>query len=107
VNVKPARRRLALVAKQPSQQAQLARRLVARQPFLEGCERLGGVGLRGIGLDRAGGDEGLVLNMERGRRGGQHGPLYGLRRAKIASRELVLGVCKYSAAYEACSPDEA
>src|SRR3954451_11330728 len=75
MNVKPARRRLVLVGKQPAEQALLAQWLVARQPLLKRGKRLGGVGLRGIGLDRAGGNQRLILCVERGGVGRQHGPL--------------------------------
>src|SRR6476646_9748204 len=75
MNVKPARRRLALVAEQPSQQTELARRLVARQPLFKRGERFGGLCLRRIGLDRAGGNQRLILCVERGGVGRQHGPL--------------------------------
>ena len=74
VNVKPARR-LAVVGKQPAEQALLAGRLVAGKPLFQRRKRLGGARLRRVGLDRAGGDEGLVMDMERGGRGRQHGPL--------------------------------
>src|SRR4051812_2123071 len=80
MHVKPARRRVALVAEQPSQQAELLRRLVTRQPFLERGERLGSLGLRRISLDRPGGDEGLVLVRERGRR---QGPLTASSEGKL------------------------
>ncbi|MHC2510775.1 hypothetical protein ACVII1_006013 [Bradyrhizobium elkanii] len=75
VDVEPARRLVVLVAaEQPPEQALLALRLVAREPFIQRAERLGGAGLRGIGLDRAGGDQGLVV-LEKGTgRGGQHEP---------------------------------
>src|SRR6266536_6605380 len=75
MNVKPPRRRLALVAKQPAKQAELARRLVARQPLLERGERVHSVGLRRIGFDRAGGNQRLILCTERGGVSRQHGPL--------------------------------
>ena len=68
VNVKPARR-LVLVGKQPAEQPLLAHRLVTRKPLLQRAQRLDGARLRGIGLDRAGGDEGLIMGAERGGRG--------------------------------------
>jgi hypothetical protein len=93
MNIETARRRLVLVRKQPAEQALLADRLVARKPLLQGGEGLRGMRLRGIGLNRAGRDEGLIMGVERGGRGGQHDPPYGPNPAKIASRELVQGVC--------------
>ena len=87
MNVKPARRRLALVAEQPAEQAELLRRLVARKPLLERGECLGGFRLRRIGLDRAGGNQRLILCVERGGVGRQHGPLSASSVAEIASRE--------------------
>src|SRR5882724_10005540 len=91
MNIKPARRRLVLVSEKPAEQALLAQRPVAREPVLERAEGLRGERLRGFGLDRAGGDQNLIMGAERGGRGGQHGPSYGPKREKIASRELVLG----------------
>ena len=93
MNVEAARRRLVLVGKQPSKQALLAHWRVAREPLLEVRERLGGLRLRGIGLDRAGGDEALIVGAERGGRGRQHSSSYGPNPAEIASYELVQGVC--------------
>jgi hypothetical protein len=75
MNVKPARRRLILVGEQPAEQALLAQRLVAGKPLFERGKRLGGIGLRRIGLDRAGGNQRLILRAERGGVGRQHGPL--------------------------------
>src|SRR5258707_8429435 len=74
MNVEAAWRRLVLVGKQPAKQALLAHRRVAREPLLEVREHLGGRRLRGVGLDRAGGDEALIMGAERGGRGRQHGP---------------------------------
>ena len=75
VNVEAARRRLVLVGKQPAEQALLAQRLVVRKPLLEFGQGLGGLLLRGVGLDRAGGNQGLIMGAERGGRGRQHGLL--------------------------------
>src|SRR4030081_2449431 len=89
MNIEPARWRLVFVLEQPAQQALLAHWLVARKARLEAGERLGGARLRRIGLDRAGGDEGLIMGVERGGRRKQHGPLYGPSGREIASREMV------------------
>src|SRR6202043_1177396 len=94
VDVEAARRPSVLVGEQPAQQALLAGGLVARKPLLERRKGLDGLFLRGVGLERAGGDEGLIMGAERDGRWRQHGPLYGPSTAKIASRELVQGgVC--------------
>ena len=66
MDVEAARRRLVLVGEQAAEQALLAQRLVAREPLLERGKGLGGARLRGVGLDRAGGDEGLIMGAERG-----------------------------------------
>src|SRR5450631_1383652 len=93
MNIEAARRRAVLVGKQPAQQALLAQGLVAREPPLEAREGIGGLRLRGVGLDRAGGDERLIMGAERrGWSGQQHGPFYGPNIKEIASRELRLGV---------------
>ena len=85
VNVEAARRRLVLVGEQPAEQALLAQRLVARKPLLEVGECLGGLLLRGVGLDRAGGHEGSDNGRGTRRTGEQHGPLTASTRRKIAS----------------------
>src|SRR5712672_2385467 len=73
MNVEAAWRRLVLVGKQPAKQALLAYWLVARKPLLKRRECLGGLRLRGIGLDGAGVHQGLIMDEERGGRGRQHG----------------------------------
>src|SRR5260221_1269839 len=89
MNIESARRRAVLVGKQPAQQALLAQGLVAREPPLKVREGVSGLRLRGVGLDHAGGDEGLIMGAERGGWSGQqHGPSYGLNIKEIASREL-------------------
>src|ERR1700730_14363710 len=93
VNVEAARRPAILVGEQPAQQTVLAQWLILRKPLFKSGKRLDNLGLRGIGLDRAGGDEGLVMGAERGGWRRQHGPPYGPNMAKIASRELVQGLC--------------
>src|SRR5229473_2841684 len=75
MNVEAAWRRLILVRKQPAKQALLAHRHVARKPLLKGRECLDGLRLRGVGLDRAGGNEALIMGAERGGWGREHGPL--------------------------------
>jgi len=80
VNVKSARR-LVLVGKQPAEQTLLAHRLVPRKPLLQRAQCLDRARLRGIGLDRAGGDEGLIVVAERGGRGMT--PPYGPARRKL------------------------
>ncbi len=64
-----------------------------RKSLLEVGQRLGGLFLRDIGLDRAGGNEGPIMGAERGGGGRQHGSPYGLNRKKNASRELVQRLC--------------
>src|SRR5712664_872475 len=75
VDIEAARRRLVLVREQPAKQALLTQGLVARKPLREAREGFGGFGLRGVGFKRAGGDEGLIMGVERGGWCGQHGPL--------------------------------
>ena len=75
MDIQPARRRLRLVGKQPAKQPLLLDRLVARQPLVEISQRPDGLGLRRIGLDRAGGDQRLIMRAERIGRGGQHGSI--------------------------------
>src|ERR1700730_3876916 len=70
VNIEPARGRAALVGKQPPQQALLAQRLVAREPPLEPREGVSGLRLRGVSLERAGGDESVIMGAEGSGRGG-------------------------------------
>src|SRR6266851_4031560 len=94
MNIKPARRRTVLVGKQPAQQALLAQGLVAREPPLEVREGVSGLRLRGVGLDRAGCDESVIMGAERGGWSGQqHGPFYGPNVKEIASHELMQGLC--------------
>src|SRR5882724_6677451 len=83
VNIKAARRRLVLVREQPAKQALLAQGLVARKLLLEAREGFGGLGLRGVGFNRAGGDEGLIMGAERGGWCVQHGPLTALGQRKL------------------------
>src|SRR3954453_3249747 len=85
VDVKSARR-LILVGKQPAEQTLFARRLVTRKPLLQRAQRLDGARLRRIGLDRAGGDEDLIMGWEWGGRG--HAPSFGLSTGENASCEL-------------------
>ncbi len=82
VDVEAARRHVVVVGKQPVEQALLAQRLVARKPLLKVGECLGGLRLRRIGLDRAGGDEGLIMRAKRGDGRRQHGHLYGPQRGE-------------------------
>src|SRR5258705_5746228 len=91
VNVEAARRRLVLVGKQPAKQALLAQWRVAREPLLEVRERPGGLRLRGVGLDRAGGDEALIMRAERGGWGRQHGPFTPSTRRKLQAMNWCKG----------------
>jgi len=93
VDVEAARRHVVVVGKQPVEQALLAQRLVARKPLLKVGECLGGLRLRSIGLDRAGGDEGLIMAAERGGRGRQHGPCYGPSARKLQAGNWCKGRC--------------
>src|ERR1700690_2178591 len=93
VNVEAARGRVVLVGKQPAEQSLLARRLVARKPLLDAGKGFRNLFLRGVGLDRAGGNEGLIMGAERGGGERQHGPSYGPKLTKIARLELVQGLC--------------
>src|SRR5438552_11694070 len=83
MNVEAWWRRLVLVRKQPAKQALLAYRHVVRKPLLEVRECLGGLRLRGVGLDRGGGNEALIMGAERGGWGRQHGPLTASTRRKL------------------------
>src|SRR5882724_5660077 len=83
VNIEAARRRLVLVREQPAKQALLAQGLVARKLLLEAREGFGGLGLRGVGFNRARGDEGLIMGAERGGWCVQHGPLTTLGQRKL------------------------
>ncbi|MEY9525420.1 hypothetical protein ABIF70_006561 [Bradyrhizobium japonicum] len=64
MDVEPARRLVLVAAEQTTEQALLALRLVIREPLVERRIGFGDVGLRSIGLDRAGRDLGLVCLAE-------------------------------------------
>jgi hypothetical protein len=83
MHVETIRRHIALVAEQAAEQAELLRRLVAGQPLLESGERLGRLRLRRIGLDRAGGNQSLIMGVERGGLVRKHGPLSASARRKL------------------------
>src|SRR6266436_2882192 len=91
MNVEAAWRRLVLVGKQPAKQALLAQRRIARKPLLEVRERHGGLRLRGVGLDRPGGDEALIMGAERGGRGRQHGPFTPSTQRKLQAKNWCKG----------------
>src|SRR5205085_2225219 len=75
MDVKAARR--LLVREQPLDQALLAHGLVALEPPLQRAQRLDSGRLRRVGLDRTGGDEGLIVGAEGDGWGGRHGASYG------------------------------
>ena len=60
MDVEPVRRLVLVAAEQAAEQALLALRLVAREPLVERRIGLGDLGLRGIRLDGAGCDLGLI-----------------------------------------------
>src|SRR6202040_2488927 len=91
VNIKPAWRAAVLVREQPAEETLLARRAIIRQPRFERAEGLDGVSLRGIGLDRAGTDEILVMRAKRGGLSGQHGALTALRSRKMQAVNSRMG----------------
>ena len=64
VNIKAARRGTVLVGKQPAQQPLPACRPVVRKPLVKRSKGFGDLRLRGVGLDRAGRHQRLIMGVE-------------------------------------------